>query len=168
MIILLYICVIAVGQKQQHAFVHLHHHKEQVDLGLITDDSGLLLKCNHHRYTTLQTLLDKLDIDNDGCLNVEELRAPFDNCLTWYERLGLALGKLFGSVETPEAILAKCDVDEDHLMCMRDAQITGRECTKYAHFVTQHGHEDHAHHCLCDCAAINGVHSYVLDRLPCS
>lgn len=123
------------------------------------EDVGARLSCTHRRADVLVAALRYLDTNDDACVDLDEMRFAFERCLTWYERLGMRLGHIFGVVQTPESTMDDCDRNDDRRMCVEDVLATNAECAADAAPVAQR--------CMCTCQPIDQMFSYVFDREPC-
>jgi len=128
-------------------------------------DTGHSMRCKHSRASMAQAALTKLDSDGDGCIDLIEMQAAFSACLSWVESVGMRLGSFFGSVQTPESTMERCDRTGDKRMCLHDLLITQKECEQYSVADLRAGHMNKT--CMCDCSSIDQLYQFILSREPC-
>jgi len=136
-----------------------------VHLWADSEDSGHALRCKHSRAAMAQDALTKLDADGDGCVDLDEMQAAFSNCLSWVESIGMRVGSIFGSVQTPESTMARCDRTGDSRMCLTDLIETQHECRQYSVDDLRAGRTNNT--CMCDCSSIDQLYKFILSREPC-
>jgi hypothetical protein len=143
--------------KERHYYVFVDTRGNEIDLWPIELDVGHRLKCTHRRVDMLRKTLYYLDTDGDGCVDGPEMHTAFGLCLSWYERLGMRLGSIVGSIQTPETTMRDCDRNGDARMCVEDVVRTNYEC----------GNSTVEHHCMCSCQPIDQMFEFILSREPC-
>jgi len=149
-----------------HAVEHvLLYNGTRVDLWLASDDTGIALGCRHSRVELVQATLYALDANADGCVDLTEMRNSFASCLSWYERIGMRVGSVVGSIQTPESTMMRCDRNADDRMCIDDVLVTQRECQSYTLDELRSGTTKNS--CLCTCSAMDKLYKFILDRQPC-
>ena len=149
------LALVALGACEDRATIRLASGVKS--LGLRRDDAGVRNGCEHTRADAVQRTLVKLDANRDECISLAEMERAFDQCLYFYERWGLTVGQWFDSVETPAAIMHKCDADADGRICFDDMRATGAACDAAPD-------QAMASSCLCNCKANDGLFNYVLSR----
>lgn len=123
-------------------------------------DSAAAAQCAHTRAAMAQDVIRWLDANDDGCVDLAEMRVAFSRCLSLYERIALATGGLLGAIETPESTMRACERTGDARMCVDDLRMSQRECER------PHDRAP-AGHCLCDCRPIDRLYKFILSRQPC-
>ena len=136
-----------------------------VELWPTAEDTGHQLQCRHSRAAMVQRVVEQIDSNGDGCVDLDEMSRAFDSCLSWWERMAMRAGSLIGQIETPESTMATCDRNADKRMCLDDLLITQRECASYSHDDLAAGRTKAT--CLCTCSSMDDLYKFVLDRHPC-
>ena len=139
--------------------VHLRNGTS-IQLEREMDDAGIRQSCKHSRAQLIQDALQSFDTNNDACISKDELTIGFNNCLTWYERLGMRVGSAVGHVHTPAKVIDECDRTGDGLMCLDDYLLTSQQCAQVDNTGT-------VSTCLCGCESMDMMYKMVLNRIPC-
>jgi hypothetical protein len=127
------------------------------DFGLWEDDLGVRQGCKHSRFSAIEKTIEYIDKNGDDRVSKSEMWDAYNRDIPAWER---AIGTWIAKDENPDAVMAKCDVDHDGYMTMTDMMYWTRACNG----MTQAQLDDGHHTCLCNCKAINGIHSFIFDH----